>query len=49
MQQYKLNSSWYFDKTEGTHWFVCAEVLLPSQPYGVMLSTVSLPNHTFTG
>ena len=26
--------------------FVCVE---PSQPYGVMSSTVSLPNHTFTG
>ena len=29
--------------------FVCVEVLLPSQPNGVMLSAVSLPNHTFTG
>ena len=29
--------------------FVCVEVLQPSQPYGIMLSTVSLPNHTFTG
>ena len=29
--------------------FVCVEVLLPSQPSGVMLSAVSLPNHTFTG
>ena len=28
---------------------VCVEVLQPSQPNGVMLSTVSLPNHTFTG
>ena len=27
---------------------VCVEVLLPSQPYGVMSSAVSLPNHTFT-
>ena len=25
------------------------EVLWPSQPNGVMLSAVSLPNHTFTG
>ena len=25
------------------------EVLRPSQPNGVMLSAVSLPNHTFTG
>ena len=29
--------------------FVFVEVLQPSQPNGVMLSTVSLPNHTFTG
>ena len=29
--------------------FVCAEVLWPSQPSGVMLSTLSLPNHMFTG
>ena len=29
--------------------FVCDEVLWPSQPDGVMLSAVSLPNHTFTG
>ena len=29
--------------------FVCVEVLGPSQPSGVMLSGVSLPNHTFTG
>ena len=29
--------------------FVCVEVLRPSQPYGVMLSMVSLPNHNFTG
>ena len=29
--------------------FVCVEVLQPSQPNGVMSSTVSLPNHTFTG
>ena len=28
---------------------VCVEVLCPSQPNGVMLSAVSLPNHTFTG
>ena len=27
--------------------FVCVEVLRPSQPNGVMLSMVSLPNHTF--
>ena len=29
--------------------FVLFEVLRPSQPNGVMLSAVSLPNHTFTG
>ena len=29
--------------------FVCVEVLQPSQPNGVMLSVVSLPNHKFTG
>ena len=28
---------------------VCAEVLWPSQPNGVMSSIVSLPNHTFIG
>ena len=32
-----------------THNIVCVEVLRPSQPNGVMLSAVSLPNHTFTG
>ena len=31
------------------HYFVCVEVLRPSQPNGVMSSAVSLPNHTFTG
>ena len=30
-------------------YFVCVEVLRPSQPNGVMSSAVSLPNHTFTG
>ena len=29
--------------------FVCVEVLQPGQPNGVMLSKISLPNHTFTG
>ena len=28
--------------------FVCVEVLLPSQPNGVMFSVVSLPNNTLT-
>ena len=26
---------------------VCVQVLRPSQPCGIMLSAVSLPNHTF--
>ena len=30
-------------------YFVCVEVLRPSQPNGVMSSAVSLPYHTFTG
>ena len=30
-------------------WFVCAEILRPSQPIGVMSSTVRLPYHTFLG
>ena len=29
--------------------FVCVEVLQPSQPNGVMSSSISLPNHMFTG
>ena len=29
--------------------FVCVEILRPSQPNGVMSSAVSLRNHTFTG
>ena len=29
--------------------FVCVEVLWPSQPNGVMSSTLSLPNNIFTG
>ena len=29
--------------------FVCVDILRPSQPNGVMSSTVSLPNHTFNG
>ena len=31
------------------NFFVCVEVLRPSQPNGVMSSAVSLPNHMFTG
>ena len=38
-----------FDGQERGSLFVCVEVLRPSQPNGVMLSAVSLPNHTFTG
>ena len=30
-------------------WYVCIEVLRPSQPNGVMSSAVSLPNHMITG
>ena len=40
------NVQWY---ARCAHCFVCDEVLRPSQPNGVMLSAVSLPNHTFTG
>ena len=37
-------------KTEGQSGFCfCVEVLRPSQPNRVVLSAVSLPNHTFTG
>ena len=36
-------------KLNFTKVFVCVEVLRPSQPNGVMSSTVSLPNHMFTG
>ena len=36
-----------FDFSGGA--FVCVEVLRPSQPNGVLSSTVSLPSHTFTG
>ena len=37
------------DQTAPSVLFVCVEVLRPSQPIGVMLSAVSLPNHTSTG
>ena len=33
----------------GIYLFVCVEVLRPCQPNCVMSSSVSLPNHTFTG
>ena len=41
--------SFQVKKSDIFHLFVCAEVLRPSQPNGVMSSAVSLPNHTFTG
>ena len=28
--------------------FICAEILQPSQPTGVILNVVSLPNHTIS-
>ena len=39
-------TSWSFQRER---FFICVEVLRPSQPNGVMLSTVSLPNHMVTG
>ena len=33
------------NKKNITFWFVCVEVLQPSQLNGVMLSVVSLPDH----
>ena len=39
----------YFPAKRKVCLFVCVEVLRPSQPNGVMSSTVSLPKHTFTG
>ena len=40
----------FFDCATGMcNYFVCVEVLRPSQPNGVMSSAVSLPNHMFTG
>ena len=52
-----LRSFLYMSKKQGNlnpcpaepGYFVCVEVLQPSQPNGVMSSAVSLPNHTFTG
>ena len=37
------------DRLEAVDFVVCVEVLQPSQPNEVMLSAVSVPNHTFTG
>ena len=39
----ELSSDW---NTNTTFWFVCVEVLQPSQPNGVRSIAVSLPNHT---
>ena len=38
----------FCDVCSGSTLFVCIKVLWPSQPNGVMSSTVSLPNHTLT-
>ena len=38
----------FYDKYSGLL-FICVQVLRINQPNGVMLSAVSLPNHTFTG
>ena len=35
--------------SDENYWFVCVQVLRPSQPNEVMLNMVSFPNHTFTG
>ena len=43
-----LNNIFFCLGNSGDYQFVCVEVLRPSQLNGVMLSTVSLPNHTFT-
>ena len=43
-----MRQFWWVSK-EILFCFLCVEVLRPSQPHGVMSSTVSLPNHTFTG
>ena len=43
---------WISVRIDGTRTvvvFFCFEVLRPSQPNGIMSSTVSLPNNTFTG
>ena len=49
---YQVLHSWkenMFKMYVSTIQIVCVEVLRPSQPNGVMLSAVSLPNHMFTG
>ena len=47
--QYSMQDESVGDSMRVQYVFVCVEVLLPSQPNGVMSSAVSLPNHTFTG
>ena len=44
---FKLYNEIRWATTSGT--YLCVEILRRSQPNGVMSSTVSLPNHTFTG
>ena len=38
----------HMDGKSNEQMFVCVVVLLPSQPNGVVLSMVILPNYTFT-
>ena len=45
----KMLGDQYLDKRLSNSKFICIEVLWPSQPSGVMLSMVNLPNHTFSG
>ena len=49
LTQYTTHHIYCFAEDVGESLFVCVEDLRPSQPNGVMSSTVSLPNHTFTG
>ena len=44
----KKNIDTFVEKSALSRAMVCVELLWPSQPKGVMLSTVSIPNHTFT-
>ena len=45
---FQQNGSIMLEAPNQTGFIVCVEVLRPSQPNGVMSSTVSLPNHAFT-
>ena len=47
--QYNVMDNGFDKKGFCECFFVCVEVLRPSQPNGVMSSVVSLPNYTFTG